>query len=274
MNSAPSSDRLFSLSCFEGLRLFRYYAAKHQTTETEELLDLINSVEADAPSLDMEAGVQLHPLVAQDSPLDGPVFYQNCIKTVIVNRQPIWAKSMLQGRVRFVDSLDRDERDVFAAAGLLESPPAPAVVQWWDDIVGNARLEIDIEKMKQGRAAEAMTIQKEKSRLMYLGIAKTPQWTGLDDNYAGYDVLSFDLIDGAVVNRMIEVKSTRNYPLRFHLTRNEWQTADKIGRAYFFHIWDMFSDPPVLFERTVSDIRPHIPSDNEAGKWSNAVIPL
>ena len=42
----------------------------------------------------------------------------------------------------------------------------------------------------------------------------------------------------------------------------------------FFHIWDMAANPPILFEKTIEDIRPHIPSDNAAGKWSDVEIRL
>jgi len=274
MTGAISTDRLFSLSCFEGLRLFRKYAESYQNLPEIELLELVLKVEADASSLDMEAALVLHGHLDITCQLDGEPFYQGCIKAIVVGHQPIWAKTMRAGRVRFIDSLDSDDRDVFSAAGLLNDPPDIHVVGWWDDVVGHARLAVDIEKMEQARRAEALTIEYEKQRLKALGILKDPQWTGLDDNYAGYDVLSHDLVNGSEVNRMIEVKSTTNSPLRFYLSRNEWNTADKIGDAYVFHVWNMAVDPPILFERSVGDIRPHIPSDNDKGKWSNAAIPV
>lgn len=280
MTGVPSTDRLFSLSCFEGLRLIRQYSEDHPALSPQEIVDLVLSVEADAVSLDMEAAIHLHASVAVDCPLDGEPFYQGCIKAVVVTHQPIWAKSMRQGRMRFIDSLvdnpknKDDDLDVFSAAGLLSNPPSEAVVAWWDDILGHARLAVDIEKMAQARKAESLTIDREKKRLVEIGIDRLPEWKGLDDNYAGYDVLSFDLKNGAEINVMIEVKSTVASPMRFYLSRNEWNTADQIGEAYKFHIWNMAVDPPQLHERTVEQVRPHIPSDNEKGKWSNAEIPL
>lgn len=280
MSAVPSTDRLFSLACFEGLRLIRQYALKHPEMNVLELVELVVKVEADAESLDMEAALHLNDSVAGDCPIDGEPFYQGCIKAVVISHQPIWAKSMRQGRMRFIGSLVEDSKnrdddlDVFAAAGLLKEPPSVDVVSWWDDILGHARLAVDIEKMAQARKAEKLTIESEIVRLKALGIDKRPEWKGLDDNYAGYDVLSFDLKDGAEVNRMIEVKSTVASPLRFYLSRNEWKKADEIGDAYFFHIWDMAVDPPKLYVRTVEQVKPHIPTDNEKGKWSNAEIPL
>lgn len=274
MSSAPTTERLFSLSCFEGLKIFRTYRDSYPELDSMELLETIAHVEADAASLDMEAAAYLDASVGPDCPLEGEPFYQVCIKAVVISHQPIWARSMRQGRARFIDSLSTDDRDVFAAAGLLGNPPSMGVVDWWDDVVGHARLAIDIEKMAQARKAEALTMQVERERLLGLGISKEPEWTGLDDNFAGYDVLSYDLDGEYEVNKMIEVKSTVASPLRFYLSRNEWNTAEKIGSAYWFHVWNLAVDPPVLYERTAEDIRPHIPTDNEKGKWSNAEIPI
>jgi len=76
-----------------------------------------------------------------------------------------------------------------------------------------------------------------------------------------------------LLNRLIEVKSTIASPLRF-LTRNEWDQADQFGDAFVFHIWNLQAEPPVLFERTVEQVRPHVPVDNEKGKWKTAMIPV
>ena len=280
MSGVPSTERLFSLACFEGLKLIRQYSFEHPELKVADLVQLVVKVEADAESLDMEAALHLHESVASDCPIDGEPFYQGCVKAVVVNHQPIWAKSMRQGRMRFIGSLVEDYKsrdddlDVFAAAGLLNEPPSPAVVTWWDEILGNARLATDIEKMRQARRAESLTIESEIERLATLGIYKRPEWKGLDDNYAGYDVLSYDLKDGVEVNKMIEVKSTIASPLRFFLSRNEWNKADEIGEAYVFNVWNMAVDPPKLFVRGVEEVRPHIPSDNEKGKWSQTEIPL
>src|SRR5690606_4196512 len=101
-----------------------------------------------------------------------------------------------------------------------------------------------------------------------------PEWPGFDDNYAGYDVLSYDRGETGLQNRLIEVKSTSASPLRFILTRNEWNNAEKSGDAYVFHVWDMNNEPPVLHVRTVADVAPHIPSDNGKGKWNNVAVPV
>lgn len=56
-------------------------------------------------------------------PLDGDCFYQACITAVVTKHQPNWCKAMRQGRVRFLDTLEQNDRDVFTAAGLMKEPP-------------------------------------------------------------------------------------------------------------------------------------------------------
>ena len=274
MIQTVSTERVFSLSSFEGLKLIRNYAGKQPDLGICELIRLIERIEPDGVSLDLVAAGYLDTLVEKSCPTDGPPFYQACIKAVLVRHQPIWAKSMRQGRKRFVSSLDRNDQDVFAAAGLMEDPPSTEVVFWWDDIAGHARLQIDIQKMEQARAAERLSISHEIDRLSSIGIGRSPIWTGLEDNFAGYDVLSFDHGNSGVVNIMIEVKSTISSPLRFIVSRNEWEQAEKVGDAYFFHVWDMDKKPPELFILTVGQVAPHIPSDSGKGKWTGASIPL
>jgi len=274
MTGVISTERLFSLSSFEGLKLYRSYAATQPDLSTSELIDLIENLDPDGVSLDLEAGAYLGTLVGTVDLMDGTAFYQVCIKVIVVQHQPLWAKAMRSGRKKFVATLDQDDQDVFKAAGLMGDPPSLETVKWWDDVVGHARLITDNKKMEQARVAELLSIEHERARLASLNIDKQPEWPGLDNNYAGYDVLSFDKGEHGLVNIMIEVKSTIASPLRFIITRNEWKQAQKAGAAYIFHIWDMAKELPELHVRTVDQVAPHIPSDNEKGQWSNAAIPL
>lgn len=274
MTGVIATERVFSLPCFEGLRLFRKYQAVHPVLPVPELLALIDSVEADARGLDMDASAHLSTLVDDDCPLDGHAFYQVCIKAIVLKHQPIWSKLMRRGRIRFVKSLDTNDQDVFAAAGLMNEPTPLEVVKWWDGVSGYARLISDQEKMEQGRAAEILTLEYERDRLEGIGILKEPKWPGFDDNFAGYDVLSYNHSLSGIKNLLIEVKSTTASPLRFIVTRNEWKKAEKTAESYVFHVWDMNKTPPILHTRSVAEIAPHIPTDNGKGSWSHAAIPV
>ena len=58
-----STERVFALSAFEGVRLIRTYIAKQLGCSFEELLTTIERVEADAHNLDLRAAAYLHELV-------------------------------------------------------------------------------------------------------------------------------------------------------------------------------------------------------------------
>lgn len=271
--TAFPTERVFALSAFEGVRLIRMYDAKHPGSSIEQLLSLINKVEADAPSLDMEASVYLHGVIEVGCPLEGDQFYQACISAVVKSHQPKWCKAMGQGRLRFLDSLDTDdERDVFGAAGLKLKPTPLGVVLWWTALSTIGRAIGDAEKNAQAKIAEQLTIDHEIARLEKLGIDRVPDWPGLDDNFAGYDVLSYDPPPSTPTSRMIEVKSTTATPLQFILSRGEWEAALKFGEAYHFHVWDMSKKPAMLHERTAAQIAPQIPTDNAKGKWKQVFI--
>lgn len=274
MTLSVSTERLFSLSTFEGLRLIRKYRAAQPTLPDDELVTLIERVDANGPSLDLRAAIYLESIVGGNIPDDTTGFYQVCIKAVLIAHQPIWAKAMRSGRKRFVKTLDRNDQDVFSAAGLMDDPPSFLTVQWWDDVQGHSRLITDRQKMEQARQAELLTLEMERKRLQKIGISREPQWLGLDDNFAGYDVLSYEQGPHGLLNRMIEVKSTKASPIEFFVTRNEWDQACKARSVYLFHIWDMRREPPILHIRTVDEVELHIPTDNEKGKWANAKIPI
>jgi Domain of unknown function (DUF3883) len=268
-----ATERLFAMPAFEGLREIRRRFYESPQTNLADIISAIRLTEADASSLDLEASCELHAIV-EVCELDGYGFYRHCIRAVVLSRFPIWVKTIRLGRQVFAAKLEEDDHTIFQNAGLLVSPPSADVVEWWDTVGHEIKLETDLEKMAQARAAEKLSWDFEKQRLLSLGIEKDPVWVGLDDNTAGYDVLSYEPGAPEITNKLIEVKSTVASPLRFYVTRNEWNQAQKAKDTYFFHVWDMQKVPAVLYVRTVEQVKPHIPSDNEKGRWSNAEIPV
>jgi hypothetical protein len=174
--------------------------------------------------------------------------------------------------MKFVQKLSRDEQQCFRSAGLLEELHTAEIREWWDHVTANLRFAADQEKLKRARKAEQRSFDHETERLKQLGIPREPIWMSIDDNTAGYDILSYDVGAREPITRLVEVKSTIASPLRFVLTRNEWETALKFGSRYFFHVWDMQTG--LLYERTAAEITPHIPTDNANGRWSNAIVPV
>ncbi len=266
-------SRVFAMSAFEGLRVLRLRQVSYPNSGLTELAELVRRVDPDGSSHDFDAAFQLDPIVLPAAAADEvPGFYQHCIEAAIPAFRPLWGRIITLGRSVFVQKLSRDEVQCFRAAGLLEDPPTRHVISWWDRVAAIARLHSDQEKMVRARQAEEMTLAYEAARLRRLGIDQEPVWMSIEDNTAGYDIRSFDHGSEGPVARLIEVKSTIASPLRFFISRNEWETARKFGSAYHFHVWDL--QGPQLHERTADQILPHIPTDNERGKWSTAMIPI
>ncbi len=262
------------MSAFEGLRTLRAQHADSPDLSIEEVMVIVKRIHPDALTFDWEAAALLYEIVDSATPLEPVPFFRGCIEGVLFDRLPIWVKLMALGRKKFTNKLSRDERSMFRQAGLLIDPPTDIVIEWWDKVTGQVRLEKDRVKLNQAREAEKLSLEIEEKRLISIGVDKKPKWIAIEDNTAGYDVLSYEVNNYGLINRLIEVKSTIASPLRFYLTRNEWEQAIKYGDAFCFHIWDMNQNPAILHERSVSDIAPHVPQDNEKGKWKNAEIPV
>jgi hypothetical protein len=261
------------MSAFEALRLVRLRRPEYPDMDFRRLADLIRKIEADGASHDYEAAVLLEPVVVPDAlPDNALAFYQHCVEASIYTFQPVWGRIITLGRKKFVQKLSRDEVQCFDAGGLLIDPPTDEIIAWWDRIAAHARRQGDEVRLARAREAEQMSLRFESERIANLGINEPVVWTSIEDNTAGYDILSYDLGQVGSVVRLIEVKSTIVSPLRFILTRNEWNTAIKFGAAYHFHIWDMTTRR--LHERTAAQIAPHVPKDNEKGRWKDAEIPL
>lgn len=271
-------DRLFTISTFEGLRLMRVVIATVPEVTIDACPDALIAHSPQARDYDLEAAKVLHPLVAMGAAHENVLFYRECILTVLLLKMPAFAKLMTLGRGRFIKRIKgddyRDIRSVFREAKLLEDPPSRDDISWWDTIQGRVRLNFDQERLARARYAESLSLASEQAELAKLGITKAPVWMAIDDNTVGYDVLSYRLTPTGESNLLIEVKSTIASPLRFIITRNEWENADQVGEAYIFHVWDMDKNPPILYVRTVEQIRAHIPADNAKGKWKTAEIPI
>jgi hypothetical protein len=228
--------------------------------------------------LDFPAALELHEITPASTPCAGVGFYRVCLAAVLLHDLPEWAKLVTLGRGRFIKRLKapeyRDVRSLFRQARLLDDPPELDDVQWWDELQQHVRTQQDAEKMQRARHAELLSLEHEKRRCATQGIGKSPVWMAIEDNTVGYDILSYTPAEYGPLNRLIEVKSTIASPLRFYLTRNEWEKALEYGSAFIFHIWNLQAEPPALFERTVAEVAPHVPQDNAKGKWKTAQIPV
>ena len=114
----------------------------------------------------------------------------------------------------------------------------------------------------------------ETERLVDEGILKYPIWIALEDNLAGYDVLSFQQAKGGdeVDDLRIEVKAASYSPTHFILTRPDWDMASQQPELHLFHIWNLETEE--LLKLSVSDMAAHIPSDSGTGLWREVRVAL
>ncbi|MEX2692386.1 DUF3883 domain-containing protein [Rhizobium mongolense] len=271
-------DQLFTISAFEGLRLIRQLQAERPQASVDDCVELLRVRSAQASGLDLLAASTLAEIVPGFAPHDSVLFYRECVSAVMLQEMPAWAKLMTLGRGRFIKRLGaaeyRDIRSVFRESRLLDTPPSVEDVKWWDALTSRVRLNTSEVQVARSREAERLTLEKERLQLQNWGIDRVPSWIAIDDNTVGYDILSYRPAGNSVATHLIEVKSTVASPMRFILTRNEWDVADQVGDAYSFHIWDMTKAAPILHTRTVEQVRPHVPNDNANGKWKDVEIKL
>lgn len=98
-----------------------------------------------------------------------------------------------------------------------------------------------------GNIGEKMAIEFEKERVSKLNI--DPDMVQFAADKCGYDIRSFDLVDGNIVPVCVEVKTTSSpNPRRaFHVTKNERNAMDYFGKKYYlYRIYDIFSDEPKM----------------------------
>jgi len=234
-------------------------------------IEAIRQVDADAAGLDFDGGAALHALLDEDMDLaDSKENLRKAIKTVIKAARPWWLQLAPYGRERLKAALRDDELQCFREAGLFDSSPAAAIVEWWDELAAAARSDHDAETMIRARDAERLSLEFERTRLMRMGIELEPDWVSLDDNTLGYDIRSYDVRGHSLVTRLIEVKSTLANSIV--ITRNEWSNASSAADRYYFHVWKL--PERVLEEIAVSTIREHIPINQGAGEWERARINL
>jgi hypothetical protein len=167
-------------------------------------------------------------------------------------------KCVLEGRAYFIKELTPNEKQLFSYANLLDGENLD-VVEWWDSFSSKFRNLDSEENLVVGREGEKLTLAYERFKLKPLGLQ--PKWISIDDNNAGYDVLSFEESEEI----KIEVKSTETESGILHLTRNQYEKMKANPQAHRIHLWRTNSKQLAIL--TIEDIQPHAPIDNGKGYW-------
>lgn len=225
-----------------------------------------------ASGLDFKGGLALHQELSTATDwISNQEGVRRFIFEWIAVVNPGWLQLAPYGRERLRQALNIDEVQCFREAGLFDKVPDRETIEWWDLVAARMRGNSDLEKMKRARLAERLSLGHERVRVRELDIPREPQWVSLDDNSLGFDILSFDRdLEGRIVNRMVEVKSTVSDTI--FLTRNEWENVSGAPQHTVIHIWDLHDER--LQELQPLEIAPNIPLDQGIGKWQNVRIPL
>ncbi len=269
----PTDDpeRLLSMSAFEAAFVLRRYRVLNPSYQDEQLVESIRAVRADFYPNDYDSGLALEKIIplhlGTASDID---YFKAAIERLIDVYQPIWIRLAPGGREHVLRAVSTNGTQCFRNAGLLQTPPGKEVSDWWDALAARVRGDTDARLLAQGREAERLSLEHERRRLQTLGIDREPRWVSIEDNGAGYDILSYDLGSSGPVNRMIEVKSSTRTPARIIITRGEWNAALEYGNAYVFHIWAPGAVAPI--ELDVATIGHHVPVDQGAGVWLKVEI--
>ena len=261
------------MSALSATIAIRRYIADYPEADAENAVISIRRIDADASGNDFDAGLELHvALPAETKFTDPQTDLRTTLSLLISEVRPWWTKGFPYGRERLRGLLGRDEAQCFRAAGLFDEPPSADTIQWWDSLAQTARAELNDHLLLQGREGERLSLAHERERLAALGIAREPRWIAIEDNGAGYDILSYSPGTVEPMSRLIEVKSSTQDPPRIILTRSEWEAAKRFGDSYVFHIWALPRN--TFLERSVAEMVRHIPEDQGSGVWKAVEITI
>lgn len=184
---------------------------------------------------------------------------------------PPWAQLASYGRNDVLTHAPSGISQLMIEAGLGYGDTED-VVEFWDMLAARARGLKNGILTDIGRKGERLSMEYESQR-----VGERPKWVALDDNSAGYDILS-RVSSSDKIKMSIEVKSSEQSigSAAFHLTRNEWEMAQD-ARFHLFHLWllgRISSSSPRLAVLRIEDVAFHVPSNCGEGSWESVCIPF
>jgi hypothetical protein len=268
-------DLIFRISVIDaGLNLKQHLETYPDISITDAVRQLRNGP-VFRSSLDYEAAVAFCEEHGMSPFCPSPIRTEELRLTLFrlaVRLKPFWAKISFLGRDRVRAVLSGGPLQCLNYAGLL-GPIDESVRQWWDELAAHFRAEQSQKLLEIGRQGEQLSFQLETETLQKLGISEVPVWISIEDNTAGYDILSYRRTDNGRLSKLfIEAKATTTREYVFILTRHEWEVAAEAGSNFRFHFW--YLPTPAVWIATVEEVAIHIPSDHGSGLWDKVRLTL
>lgn len=87
-----------------------------------------------------------------------------------------------------------------------------------------------------GHVGEDYVLKYETEKLRKLNINREPVWVSQKNDKYGFDILSYELINGEIVNKYIEVKTTTGgLHSNFYISQNEIDVSNIYDQSYFIY---------------------------------------
>ncbi|MCA1040547.1 DUF3883 domain-containing protein [Bacillus infantis] len=263
-----NSETYLKMSVINAFFTLKKYIEIYPDKNIKELIDLIKGIGSYVSVYDYENAESLFNDDDNLKILDKREY----IYRILTKEQPSWLYQVPFGRELVASSLkDNEYFDIyqcFDSVGLFNKEIDMDTIEWWDSLSSFIRKKQDSQKIINGRIGELLTIKYETEKLS--GSELTPKWVSIENNLAGYDVLSYKIEQGSPKQIMIEVKTCSSYPVSFYITRNEWKIAQDFGENYIFYVW--FLPEKSLHKYNVKDIESNIPINRGSGSWKDVLI--
>lgn len=258
------------MSALTALGLVRQEILKLPDIDFSTAMNRVKNPTTDFKYLDYDNARYLNTIIPKEIiEFENPNVLRNALKNILLALEPDYLYVFPTGRNAVRQLLSVNEYQVFRNADLFVEYPDAEVIAWWDELSNLIRNNLNTEDFRE---AEKKSYEIELELLSSNECPFTPKWIALDDNTAGYDILSYRIVGDSWVPIAIEVKSTSSNHVRFYLTRNEARITSQMKERYFLHFWKASEPNPVVFQ--YQQIMSNLPIDVANGKWQSVLIEI
>lgn len=230
--------------------------------------------------------LEVHEEIGNDLYIDVTNEIENILKIILMNLifsyKPKWFPlKNYTGRDQILQKINEEEssndiKQIFNDAGLFDDEDNETHT-WWAIIQSNAYSE-NINEVLNGLKGEKYSMDYEKRKLISQGLEDyAPIRISTKNSLAGYDIESWEKSSNGDIKKIyIEVKYTQRDYVRFFLSRNEYDTAEKLSNDYKIHFWQENKineeEPKPTEEFSFDWITNNVPTDNGQYSFWNKVL--